>query len=224
MAPNAEQSQDRQPKARIFISYSRKDMTFADRLDAALKARGFDPLIDRTEIYVFEDWWQRIQNLIIQADTVIFVLSPDSVSSDTCHKEVRFAASRNKRFAPIQFRQVDTKMVPSALERLDFEFFDDAEKFEQNVDRLVEALEVDINWIRKHTEFGEQAHSWADAKRPRGLLLRSPILEEAEHWIVSRPRDAGRRLPRRTRLLRRAGTRQPGDAISSRRAWRPACC
>ena len=190
MSPNAEQSQDRQPKARIFISYSRKDMTFADRLDAALKARGFDPLIDRTEIYVFEDWWQRIQNLIIQADTVIFVLSPDSVSSDTCHKEVRFAASRNKRFAPIQFRQVDTKMVPSALERLDFEFFDDAEKFEQNVDRLVEALEVDINWIRKHTEFGEQAHSWADAKRPQGLLLRSPILEEAEHWIVSRPRDA----------------------------------
>ena len=28
------------PKARIFISYSRKDMAFADRLEAALKARG----------------------------------------------------------------------------------------------------------------------------------------------------------------------------------------
>jgi hypothetical protein len=89
-----------QPKARIFISYSRKDMAFADRLDAALKARGFDPLLDRTEIYVFEDWWQRIQNLITQADTVIFVLSPVSVFSDTCHKEVQFAASRNKCFAP----------------------------------------------------------------------------------------------------------------------------
>jgi hypothetical protein len=39
------------PKARIFISYSRKDMAFADRIEAALKARGFEPLIDRTEIY-----------------------------------------------------------------------------------------------------------------------------------------------------------------------------
>jgi hypothetical protein len=39
------------PKARIFISYSRKDMAFADRLEAALKTRGFEPPIDRTEIY-----------------------------------------------------------------------------------------------------------------------------------------------------------------------------
>jgi tetratricopeptide (TPR) repeat protein len=190
MALNAEQSQDRELKARVFISYSRKDMAFADRLDAALKARDFDPLIDRTEIYVFEDWWQRIQNLIIQADTVIFVLSPDSVSSDMCNKELGFAASRNKRFAPIQFRQFDTKMVPSALERFEYEFFDDAEKFEQSVDRLVEALEVDIDWIRNHTMFGRQAHRWSAAGRPRGLLLRSPILEEAERWIASRPRNA----------------------------------
>jgi hypothetical protein len=28
-------------KAKVFISYSRKDMVFADRLEAALKARGF---------------------------------------------------------------------------------------------------------------------------------------------------------------------------------------
>jgi hypothetical protein len=33
-----------------FISYLRKDMAFADRIEAALKARGFEPLIDRTEI------------------------------------------------------------------------------------------------------------------------------------------------------------------------------
>lgn len=36
-------------KAKVFISYSRKDMAFADRVEAALKARGFEPLIDRTE-------------------------------------------------------------------------------------------------------------------------------------------------------------------------------
>jgi hypothetical protein len=43
------------PKPKIFISYSRKDMAFADRLEAAMKARGFEPLIDRTKIYAFED-------------------------------------------------------------------------------------------------------------------------------------------------------------------------
>jgi hypothetical protein len=29
---------------KIFISYSRKDMAFADRVEAALKARVFEPL------------------------------------------------------------------------------------------------------------------------------------------------------------------------------------
>ena len=46
-------SQDNAPadgapsKAKIFISYSRKDTAFADLLEQALKARGFEPLIDR---------------------------------------------------------------------------------------------------------------------------------------------------------------------------------
>jgi TIR domain-containing protein len=33
---------------KIFISYSRKDVAFVDQLDAALKARGFERLIDRS--------------------------------------------------------------------------------------------------------------------------------------------------------------------------------
>jgi TIR domain len=80
-------------KARVFISYSRKDITFADRLDAALKARGFEPLIDRTDIYAFEEWWKRVEDLIARADTVVFVLSPDAVRPGSVSlKEVEFAA------------------------------------------------------------------------------------------------------------------------------------
>src|SRR5438105_8386538 len=99
-------------KARVFISYSRKDIAFTDRLEAALKERGFEPLIDRSEIYAFEEWWMRIQALITRADTVVFVLSPDSIASDVALKEVTFAASLNKRFAPIVCRQVDDKSIP----------------------------------------------------------------------------------------------------------------
>src|SRR5262245_8400084 len=95
------------PKAKVFISYSRRDMAFADRLESALAARDFEPLIDRTEIYAFEEWWQRIEALIGSADTVVFVLSPDSVASEVARKEVAFAATLNKRFAPIVCRRVD---------------------------------------------------------------------------------------------------------------------
>jgi tetratricopeptide (TPR) repeat protein len=181
---------DVQLKAKIFISYSRKDMAFADRLEAALKARGFEPLIDRTEIYAFEDWWKRLQALIMRADTVVFVLSPDSVASREALKEVEYAASLNKRFAPIVCRRVEDSATPEALRRLNFVFFDDPTQFEASADRLAEALQTDIGWIRQHTEFGEAARRWSAAGRPGGLLLRSPILEEAERWIASRPTNA----------------------------------
>ena len=165
-------------------------MVFADRLEVALKARGFEPLIDRTEIYAFEDWWRRIEGLIGQADTVVFVLSPDAVASQVALKEVADAALLNKRFAPIVCRRTDDSAVPEALRRLNFIFFDDPARFEASADQLAEALRTDIGWVRQHTEYGEAARRWADGGRKNGLLLRSPVLEEAERWIGSRPRGA----------------------------------
>ena len=190
MIAEAEQVQKAEPTARIFISYSRKDMLFTDRLEAALKARGFETLIDRTEIYAFEDWWKRIQALIGKADTIVFVLSPDAIASEVALREVAHAATLNKRFAPIVCRRVEDSAVPDALRRLNFIFFDDPDQFEGSANRLAEALQTDIGWIRQHTEYGEAAHRWSTAGRPGGLLLRSPALDVAEHWMTSRPRGA----------------------------------
>lgn len=180
------------PKAKIFISYSRRDAFFADRLDAGLKSRSFDPLIDRAEIYALEDWWKRIESLIVKADTIVFVISPDAVSSEICQREVKFAASLSKRLAPVVCRRVEDKAVPEELARLNFIFFDDEANFNESMNRLADALETDIDWIRKHTELGELARRWSEAgqPKPRGLLLRSPMLEEAERWIAARPSTA----------------------------------
>src|SRR5215831_7950083 len=83
-----------QSMAKVFISYSRKDIEFADRLDAALRGRGFEPLIDRTDIYAFQQWWDRIQALIGRADTVVFVISSDAVASEIALKEIAEADAR----------------------------------------------------------------------------------------------------------------------------------
>ena len=127
---------------------------------------------------------------MIRADTVVFVISPDAVASHEALKEVEYAASLNKRFAPIVCRRAEDSATPEALRRLNFIFFDDPALFEASADQLVEALQTDIGWIRQHTEFGEAAQHWSAAGRPGGLLLRSPVLEEAERWIASRPRGA----------------------------------
>ena len=122
--------------------------------------------------------------------TSLSVISPDAVASEIALKEVAEAASLNKRFAPVVWRRVDDKIIPTELAKLNFIFFDDAAQFEQRADQLAEALNTDIGWIRQHTDFGEQARRWAQAKGASGLLLRSPVLEQAERWIASRPPGA----------------------------------
>lgn len=178
--------------AKVFVSYSRRDIAFVDKLDAALQSRGIEALIDRQEIFAFEDWWRRIEELIGQADTIVFVLSPDAVASDVCQREVDFAGALNKRFAPVVARAVDPARVPKKLSRLNFIHLDDEAAFEKGVDRLAQALETDIEWVRRHSELGQLARRWFVAGRPgpQGMLLRPPLLDEAENWIASRPANA----------------------------------
>jgi len=83
-------------KPRVFISYSREDLDFADQLAAALDSSGFECFIDREGISGGEAWKRRLGDLISEADTVVFVLSPDSARSETCNWEVEEAARLNK--------------------------------------------------------------------------------------------------------------------------------
>ena len=102
-------------KLRVFISYSRDDLNFADQLDAALNACGFECLIDRHDISGGEDWKRRLGNLISEADTVVFVLSPSSAHSPICDWEVEEAARLNKRILPVNCRPLEGASPPPRL-------------------------------------------------------------------------------------------------------------
>jgi TIR domain len=58
-------------KLRVFISYSREDLDFADQLAAALDFSGFECVIDREGVSGGEAWKRRLGNLIGEADTVV---------------------------------------------------------------------------------------------------------------------------------------------------------
>src|SRR5438067_1643308 len=86
---------------KVFISYSRRDMAFVDRLVPALEARGIEVVIDRRDLPLLEDWERELYGFIHRADTVIFVVSPHSIGSDACHWEVDQVRALGKRLAPI---------------------------------------------------------------------------------------------------------------------------
>src|SRR6476660_652572 len=108
--------------AEVFISYSRKDKEFVRRLDEALKRRGREAWVDWESIRPTEEFMQAIYGAIEGADTFVFVLTPDSIASEVCRREIAHATVHNKRMVPIVAREVDAQTVPEPLARLQWIF------------------------------------------------------------------------------------------------------
>jgi TIR domain len=183
-------------KLRVFISYSRDDLKFADQLDAALNTCGFECLIDRHGISGGEDWKRRLGNLISEADTVVFVLSPSSANSEICDWEVEEAARLNKRILPVNCRPLDEGVSPPPrLRDLNYMFFYEEPKvpgsgFGAGLANLVTALNTDFDWLREHTRYLQRAKEWDEGGRPANRLLSGGDIAEAKAWAARRPKSA----------------------------------
>jgi len=182
-------------KLNVFISYSRDDLYFADQLDAALKLAGFATALDRHGISGGEDWRRRLGALIRDADTVVFVLSPASATSEICAWEVAEAASLNKRIIPVLSRPLEGVSPPRQLADLNYIFFYDEPKspgsgFGTGQVRLVTALNTDLEWLREHTRLLQRATEWDTGGRPENRLLSGGDITGAKAWAARRPKDA----------------------------------
>jgi TIR domain len=182
-------------KLRVFISYSRDDVYFANQLDAALKAYGFECFIDREGISGGEEWKQRLGNLIRDADTVVFVLSPNSARSEICAWEVEEATRLGKRILPVVCRPLEGVSPPPRLRDLNYIFFYADPKvsdsgFGTGLFSLVEALNTDFDWLREHTRYLQRATEWDSRRRPPNRLLSGDDIAEAKAWAARRPKNA----------------------------------
>ena len=176
---------------KVFISYSRKDREFVARVVDALEATdGIEVFRDTDDILPTEEWQERLEQLIREADTVVFALSPHSAKSQVCAWEVELAESLNKRIAPVVIRDVEGEDIPPALAKLNYIFFTNRREFDRSIGNLVAALNTDIGWIREHTRLAGLARRWDLRERPQINVLRGADLKAAEEWIATQPRNA----------------------------------
>src|SRR6516162_1249453 len=182
-------------KLRVFISYSREDLNFADQLDAALSTYGFECLVDRHGISGGEDWKRRLGDLISEADTVVFVLSPSSAHSEICDWEVEEAARLNKRILPVNWRPLEGVSPQPRLRERNYIFFYEEPKlpgsgFGTGLANLVAALNTDLDWLREHTRYLQRAIEWDTGGRATDRLLSGNDIVEAKAWAARRPKGA----------------------------------
>ncbi|MER3433864.1 MAG: hypothetical protein C4288_10620 [Leptolyngbya sp. ERB_1_1] len=167
----------------VFISYSRKDKAFVERLHNALKEQGRETWVDWDAIEWTEDWWNAIERGIEGTNTFVFVISPDSVASQHCNAEIDHAVKHNKRLVPIVYREVAAETVHQALGKLNWLFLRERDRFESTVAELIEAIETDLTYVQAHTRLEVRAIEWAQKGRNESFVLRGDDLKEAESWL-----------------------------------------
>lgn len=183
-------------RPKIFVSYSRADMAFADELVAGLEYdKSFDALIDRFAIHEAEDWRARLGTLIAQCDAVAFILTPTSAQSPVCHWEVDEALRLSKKVVPVLAIAVEAAKVPPKLAALNYVRFDpdDAGRprsFMAGLASLRRALTTDIDWIREHTRLLVRAIEWESSGRAENRLLYGGDIAAARAWQRRQPKDA----------------------------------
>jgi WD40 repeat protein len=169
----------------VFISYRRisADSAFVDELQRELAARGKQAWVDRAKVEPASDWAKRIERGIDASKALIFVLTPESVASAQCMRELTLAAGQHKLIVPVLLREVDRTGLPESLTRPSWIDFSPGHNADRGLDQVVSALEEDLPWRDAHTRLSVRAKEWAVAGRDRSFVLRGGDLGAAEEWL-----------------------------------------
>lgn len=168
----------------VFVSYSRKDKEFVKKLHQAFTEVQRDIWIDWKNIPPNADWRHEIQQGIIASDIFLFVISPDSVASYECGVEIAQAIKHNKRLIPIVYREVDYEAVHPRLAALNWIFLRKEDDFDSGFQKLIQAIDTDLDYARTHTRLLQRAVEWDSKQRDRCFLLRGNDLKDARAWLA----------------------------------------
>ena len=177
--------------AEVFISYARTDKGFALDLNAALQKLQRDTWIDWRNIPDSAQWRAEIFANIEASDNFLFIISPESLRSKMCGFEVARAVANKKRIVTILYRPVDHDDLLPGLAEIQWINYPEL-GLEQTFQRLITAIDTDLEWVRQHTRFGLRAAQWKSNGRDNGFLLHGTELREAIRWLEQAPTTESR--------------------------------
>ncbi len=176
--------------ADVFVSYSRRDSEFVQRLAAGVGSRGREVWLDTEGIADAEVFPEAIKRAIEGSDAFVFVITPESVRSRYCENEVEYARELQKRIVPVLREPVPDAVLPAEIRDRNWIPFTDDTAFDPALVRLLAALDTDLEAARAHTRWLVKALEWDVEGRDSSFLLRGAELRAAETWLASSPEGA----------------------------------
>lgn len=121
---------------RIFVSYARVDKPYCIRIIETLHAH--DVWYDQ-RLYAGQDWWKEILRRLDWCEVFVNLLSPDSVASLYCRRELEIARRLKRHIIPVLINK-DT-VLPDKMR--DWQYVDLSEKLTvENVTQLLNSILV----------------------------------------------------------------------------------
>jgi TIR domain-containing protein len=169
--------------SQAFISYSRKDKAFVQKLQQAFVNQKRDIWVDWEDIPPTARWLCEIYDGIEAADNFIFVISPDAIASKPCGMEIEHAAKHNKRFVPLLYRDPEKADLPEAIAIHNWIYFNMEADFQKSFEILLTAIDTDLEYVKTHTSLLLKAREWSTYQKDSSYLLSGSGLTQARQWL-----------------------------------------
>ena len=172
----------------VFISYSRRNTDFARQVDAALKAEGMQVWADWEDIPKGAQWRAEVAAGVEGANAFLFIISPDSVHSVECRKEIELALENSKRLVPILHQELapeDFKAMHPAVGAHNWIFARAVDDWEKCLRDIVYTIRTDLDHVHTHTRLTVRAKEWDSTERNPSMFLTGTEITDAETWMAS---------------------------------------
>ncbi|HEY9671634.1 MAG TPA: TIR domain-containing protein [Waterburya sp.] len=170
----------------VFISYAEEDRATMEKIRNSLRRESITVWTNKTDIQTGEAFEEAIKRGIEQADNMVYLLSPDSVTSHYCRQELSLALSLNKRIIPLLVRETNSMQVPNVLRELHYIDLTDNVKEEDYLldeSQLLRILRQDAAYYNEHKVLLTKALKWKRQQENPSILLRGYNLRSAQSWL-----------------------------------------
>lgn len=103
----------------VFISYSRRDIAFVERLAKDITSAGFNVWYDVSNLKVGTNWGKEIQVALSKSQALIVVLSPHSLESRWVEREYIYAENHHLNIIPILYKPCELPLWTLDLQHID---------------------------------------------------------------------------------------------------------
>ncbi|MDX1994335.1 MAG: TIR domain-containing protein [bacterium] len=127
---------------RVFVSYSRRNKTFAERLARDLNDAGLEVWVDWRQIQGGELWQHEIYRGIERSEIFVFCLTPDALASEWCQREAIAAREQGKFILPAMAIPALPQLETTEALRwmLDIQFINFVNRYEEAFPELLRSL------------------------------------------------------------------------------------